>query len=502
LRFPDKIIASLEAWKREEVHRGVTDERKSNNHKWVKLFLNFLSKKNIIVMPSFKDKINDVLKKIVKNAQDYKIVAPMIQLIFWISLFSLLSIFGNWLQPLNETFFGIALIDSFLCAGWLQKGIVTAPIFLLYLLSNHPIKGNILAKYACSWIVSVFLVLMSIPSYNLKNIFIAIISCIVLSILYRKSIDIISDTEKFLNLSLVSIWIIFCISSSFLPNLNIIPLLIFSSIFLFYCLLYRKINKDEIMLMSSQITGSSTNLEISVYKKVVSVDGNIKSVPHIYALIFSYLISFFISYIPQPYNKYNIYITILSYLMVLLLLARETIRNMLSIPLWKQKLNNRRQIIIDKNEQDNVVELETEKVLVNIKKKLLKKEILLQTTVLILCVVVLKDYQLYESQYPLGLIVLFLAFLSGEHILKFIEQLKHLLIFSGRITNETLDFSEVREPEEDKTFMQKIKDFFNPFKKTRRFFAYIISTLFSVAVSGCKDLLYNFARIAYDFLFK
>jgi len=493
LQRPDKIIEALELWKREEVNTGVSEERKIKNHKWIKSFLNFLSKRNIIVMPSFKHKVNTTLQKMLKNVKDYKIIAPMVTLILWGFIFCLLSIFGNWFHPLSSHSFGIILIDNFLCAGWLQKGIVTAPIFLLYLSSNYPWKNNFVAKYACSLVGAISLVLLSIQLYDLNSILLAIIFCVFISILYINSINLISYTEKSLNLSLVSIWIIFCISSSFLPNLDIIPLSIFMGVLIYYCFLHRRINKEEIMLMSSQIAGSYTNLETYVHKKMVFVDGNVKSIPHIYALICSGIISSLITYIPKPYNVYNIYIIIFSYIVVLLLLTKEIVRKKTSIHSWKQTLNHKQQVIIDKDKiDDDIIELSADEVLISINNKLFKKEMLLQVTVFIFCVIILKDYQLYNFQYPLSLVILFSSFLFGEHIIKFAEQISHLLIFSGRITNETLDFQKVKEPEDDKTFMQKIRDFFRPFAKTRRFLNTILSAI---------AILYFFMKI-YDLLLK
>lgn len=169
LHFPDKIIMALELWKSEEIRTGVMRERMNQNHKWIELFLSFLSKKSIIMLPSFKHKIQFVLQNVIKNINDYKIVIPMVQLTLWGILFVLLSILGDWFHPLTYNFVGISLIDKFLCAGWLQKGVVTAPIFLLYLLSSYPIKENVIAKYAGSWGCSILLILFSIQSFYIGN---------------------------------------------------------------------------------------------------------------------------------------------------------------------------------------------------------------------------------------------------------------------------------------------------------------------------------------------
>lgn len=472
LNFPSKVIEAFEEWKRYEIRMGVEQERMIQNHKWIKLFLKFLSKRRIILMPSFSHKIKSVLKKAITNIKDYSIVFPIAQLALVVMVFVLFSIFGKWFRPLKYSSLGIALVDKFLCAGWLQKGIVTAPLFLLYVLSNH----SIIAKLAGSLGCSAFLVLLSIQSFSIGNILLALVFWIFLSIAYIKFIGFINYTKNALDLSLISVWLIFCISTVFLPSLNIVPLLVFIFVVMYYCFFHKKLNKEKILLMSSQIKGSYTNLETRPSEKAIQLEGNIKSVPHIYAFIFSGLVSSFIIYIPYPYYRYNVYVTILSYFVILLLLTKEIIKKKLSFSLWEERLNSNRQILIEKHSQGDIVELEVEKTLSMIKSKLLRKEILLQSLVFVCCVIALKGYQLFDFQYPLSLAVLFSAFLFGEHTAKFLKQMSQLLIFRGRITSEVFAFEKIRIKDEDQTFIQKLKDFFSLFSKARKF----LNTLFTV----------------------
>ena len=234
--------------------------------------------------------------------------------------------------------------------------------------------------------------------------------------------------------------------------------------------------------MSSQIKGSYTNLETRPSEKAIQLEGNIKSVPHIYAFIFSGLVSSFIVYIPYPYYRYNVYVTILSYFVILLLLTKEIIKKKLSFSLWEESLNSKRQILIEKHSQGDIVELEVEKTLSMIKSKLLRKEILLQSLVFVCCVISLKGYQLFDFQYPLSLAVLFSAFLFGEHTTKFLKQMSQLLIFRGRITSEVFAFEKIRIKKENQTFIQNLQDFFSSFLRTRKFLNALFTVVFVLSV--------------------
>jgi preprotein translocase subunit SecA len=500
LQSPEKIITALENWKKIDTLTGVTEQRKKLNRKFILKFLAFLSEKKLIsALPSFTHKARSLIGKVVSNIKDYKIIIPIASLLVWSAIFFLLSSYGAWYKPVDMSFTGFKLIDSFLCAGWMGKGIITAPVFMLYLLSNYPIQNNALMKYVYSIACASVLVFMSVEPYSFAGVLYAILRIIPISILYILFIGAISDIKKSMNLSLLSIWIIFCVLSAFLPELfrsGLIPVLIFSAVALYYCILHNRVNKEEILLASTQITGSFTNLESTLHKICRTIEGNVKCAPHIYALLFAFLVSVLLSCLPVKYQTYNTYLTILVYAAILFLVTNETLKARCSHRLWKKNLNSNSQMIIDKNAADEIIELETDEVLTGIRKKLFKREVILQSFAVLLCATALWGYKVGGSQFPLSLVVLPAAFIFGEQAVTALAQLSQLLIFRAQMVNETLDFKDIREPEEDKTLMEKISDFLNPFTQTRKTLntiLLIISVLYTLNAIYNK-LLELFAR--------
>jgi len=496
LQTPEKILGALEKWKENEtLDSGKTLEGTLRKYDLLKKFLMFLSyKRSIAVMPSFKHKINSVFNKLMLNIRDFKIAVPIIQMALFGLFFTLLGIFGARIEYKNPLPFGIIVMDDILCAGLLSGGFLIAPVFLLYFLSNHPNKKNIGANFLLG-VTGAFLFAFALAdSFGFIGLVKFIFTGLLLSLFYIKSVGMINYIDDTLNLSLFSAWLVFSISYALVFGLfaasGALTVIVFLGIILYYCLVHRRMNRMEITLISTRITGSYMNLESEACEMVKETDGNVMSLPHIYAFTFSLVVCYGVGLLPVLYGEYSGFIAVFTYLTIILLMTKEIMKTRFDANSWKQKLCSRGQILVDRD-SDDVEEGNTEIIIGKIKRRLFGKEIGLHFSIVILCVLLLWKHTLYDTQYPLGLLVVFSAFLMGEHSVKFIKQLTQLFIFRGRIVNKTLDFNEISEQEEKKTIVQKIRDFFNPFNKTKKVLNNFLKIL---AVFYVLEKIFNFVN--------
>ncbi|MDO4304158.1 MAG: hypothetical protein Q4D94_09605 [Bacillota bacterium] len=491
LQSPERIVTALENWKKQEVLLGYAQERVKINHKWILKFLKYLNERSIIsALPSFQYYLRSNMRKIIHNIKDYNTLQAIVGFFsFWL-FFVLFSKLGKW-TPLPDTaFMGFVLADNLLCAGFISKGIITAPLLPLSRALSD--MGKLIRFTISILFVFIYMNVLS-PIPNFLYFLLRIPLCLGMAYLYYMFVNQYRRLHMTVDVPMFSIWIAFSVSSAFLPEImeyGMRPLVVFGLIVLYYVLLHVRINKEYVTLLSTQIMGVTVKFESTSYKTQRVIEGNVRSLPHIYSFIGSFLLFLCLKNVPAPFNRITYYIFGLVYIIIFLILSVEIIKKRLSPYAWEKKLNSQKLIMIDSSAQD-IVEVNLLQTLKEIKRHLLKRELLLQIAVFLICGFALKDYQIKEGAYPLFLLILFAAFWFGEHMVKILTSLYQIFIYNGQIVTKTMDFEDIKEPNEEKTFMQKFLEFLNPFYSHKKAMNAILAILGILAALNEKFGLLN-----------
>lgn len=475
LQSPSKIELALEQWRRQEILREITSERTKLNHKWILKFLRYMNKKGVISpLPSFLHRLHSVVGKAIHSLRDFNGLFTFACLISFCGLFAASSLLLQWSPLTSVPFTSFFLVDTLLFAGFIAKGMVTAPMIPL-------------ARFFVGWearlrlgIITVFLffyINLLDPVRGFLPLLARVPMCVAFAVLYHVLCNLYTPLYLSTDIPLFSAWIVFSVSTAFLPVLwsySTRCVIVLGLVMLCDLTLHKYISKQSVSFLSTQIVSSAVALKSVQHRIQRKVSGYVSTASHIYAFIGSFLLHTCLKYLPMPYQKISYYAAILFYLAVLFLLDREVIWNRFSLNVWRENLHKNRLMIIDSSAEEPV-DLDLEQVLATLRHRFLIREILFQLAALGTCGFLLAENQAGET-YPLFLIVLSVSYWFGEHLSRLCSFIYQFFSRNGHMVEKTIDFEHIQEPEDDKTFSQKITDLLNPFTSYKK----AVTTIFAI----------------------
>ena len=137
MQTSEGILKSFEIWKIHEELSSIKMEIRKIHFTWIKDFVSYLSEKRVVgEMPTFKHYLSSLKKNFFLNITNPNIIFNTVNVLFYSAIFILFSVHGRWLPPLDLQFPGFELLDEGFFLGFLKKGIITAPIFVILFLSK------------------------------------------------------------------------------------------------------------------------------------------------------------------------------------------------------------------------------------------------------------------------------------------------------------------------------------------------------------------------------
>lgn len=476
LQSPLKIELALEQWRRQEILREITSERAKLNHKWIMKFLQYLNKKGIISpLPSFLHHLHSVVGKTIQRLKSFDVMFTLIYLISFCGLFAVSSLLLKQAPLPSVPFTSLFLIDTLLFAGFIAKGITTAPLIPLAqvfgAIETHLRFGSLL--------VFLFLYMNFLdPVHGILPLLARVPMCVAYAFFYHILCGLYMRLRLTTNIPLLSAWIVFSVSTAFLPVLwsySTRCVVVLGFIMLYELTLHKYISRQKISFLSTQIVSSAITFKSVQHRIQRSVSGYVSTTSHTYAFIGSFLLHACLKYLPAPYQEISYYAAILFYLITLFLIDRESIWNRFSLKAWQENLHENRLIMIDSSAEE-VVELDLKQVLANVRHRFLIREVLSQLVTFGACGFLLAGNPA-DGTYPLFLIILFVAHWFGEHLSKLCSCIYQFFSRNGHMVEKTIDFEHIQEPEDDKTFLQRLTDFLNPFVSCKKAVSVILAIL-------------------------
>jgi hypothetical protein len=476
LYTPNKIQEAFYKWYDWEEDNGVSKERRKLNQKWLTLFLKYLHDRNYVSsMPRMKHRLEGMFQNVVKNFSDIKTVLSLAQV-----LISILILFGatvlvewNIDKPVSEIAYQVDLI---IFGGLISAGVITAPIFgsiviNRILTTQEGIKALslIFALSIGSWLFW--------PAFEWLSISRFIIAIGFIAYLTGFAENLVINTQKLLGLSLISAWLITSILFVFIPAnfvLSSIPVLAFSLLVMGFICWYHKFSQKEFLLLSTFVEGNIEMKETN-FPTITKVSGSVGAKPHIYSLLFSFIVIELLNLFSLISSGTNFLIAIAIYFFTLVLLTFNTLKLRFSSKLWKNKLLKTRQIFVKREFNNNrYVELDLNPLLNRCFKSTLLKELGFQLFFFTIVIFLFWMQFFSDTNYPLSLIILSLSFVVGERLYHLSIELYNLVISRLPVSQEIIDLSNIKAPDR-RTLKERIKDFFSPTNKLTKTFRLLIA---------------------------
>lgn len=467
LQSTDKIQIAFERWYDKEVLEGVSKKRRQLNHAWLKIFLIFLYERNYIAsLPGLKHEFKSIFIKVYKNIQDVKTLFPLFEIMI-LSVFIILFVnFGKWIKPKSLTG-EYYYIDLLLCGGLLSKGVIISPALLAITSANLVTldKRNTLLTYLFAICIGIWFIWDGATFLSILKLILLLALILYSTNYFVRSVEYI---ENVIGISLVSVWICYCILFGLIPQMLLlskesITTILISLIFIIW---HQFINTKEFILFSTHVDKSSLQMKNENIRTNICVKGSTGFRPHFYALIFSFLVHSSVS-IFFSNNNILFLLSIVIYFLTLILMNYHIIELRFSFDGWRKRLFEKRQLLINGDNFDDLQVLDLLRELKTTKITFLKRELIFQIILFLFAIIILHNSKLYNisATFPVFLFILSISFLLGENIFIFYYDIKNAFI--NRVPNgfDHFDLSIINEPKEEKKWTDKIKDFFDPTKR-------------------------------------
>ena len=497
MQTSEGILKAFEVWRLHEEVMSVPQELRKFHFKLIRDFTCFLSEKNIIgKLPSFKHYFSSVKNNFIQSLKDFNNIIALGHTLIFSVIFIILSVYGHWLPPINLSFPGFELIDEAFFFGLLEKGIITAPIFVLLLLNRLHAPILYLLTSIITAFGYAFFTLMPISFLDyLYFIFITIM----LSMIYYFLVGQMKKIELFSNIPPISsLWIIICFAVLLLPRLysiGVIPAIVIFSLTLYYLFVHEKLSRQRLTLQSIQV---ENNISLSSHEIIAEryLHGYSKSTPHIMGLIFS--CTLYISFGRIINNSGIVFsIALLSYLLVMVIIIIR--RLILRFPLDDVV----KKIIISGLEIINkgVVENNPIKYIRKSRLILILKEISIQFLFFFVSSFLLRNYTVPTTTIPLCFVVAPISILFSEHCKLFFGKFSNYFLFQRTITTNSFEFEDVKPQNrtiKERSIGQKIIHFLNPISSLKKLvmFLWFCLGIMVTIVNGIDafDTITNFIK--------
>jgi hypothetical protein len=128
LQTPRRILEAMANWSRLEVERGLPADRRRVHMQWIRAYLTFLRRRNLIApLPTIAQRTRWRVDLAVQSAMTEASLVTLAGLVLFLSLFMAATVFGR-IPGLHLEGASVAF-DYLLCAGLLQFGTVTSAAF-------------------------------------------------------------------------------------------------------------------------------------------------------------------------------------------------------------------------------------------------------------------------------------------------------------------------------------------------------------------------------------
>lgn len=476
LRTPAQVQTALEEVISDQIATGVGEQRRQTNKKWLRLFLIFLRDRKLIgPLPTFQHRIKSVFAQSLKNLTETKTTLTVGGVVVFIVVFGLLTHFGRIATPTQLDTFG-TLVDAILFGRLLAAGAITAPAFGVLLLAGvllsiifpagvTTVKGvgpDRIIVFALQIFFAIWLTPWSSggitigPVISSSGIFLSIL------IIARITQKVVWWVENDSGLSLTSGWLSYCVLLIVIPLVvnpypGAVGLLIGFLAAVLTSYASQQFNKTEIELASKRLVRSERSMKDEDVFTSETVDGSCGSIAHIYAILISWISYEVLNRVTaaQTATTPKFYITAAIYLLTTCAYTTIILRKRFLPRSWASDLNRRHQAIKDVEDEES---LKTS--LRNVRNKLLARELIAQSLLIIAVTVLLRDYMLLDTGLPLGIFIVFCAYVFADHSRRFLVQLYRLVISRVPYSTEALDLSNLVVPDEHQSLPNRIKHFF------------------------------------------
>lgn len=466
------ILKAFETWQTHAEIMSIPTKIQKVHFKFIREFTLYLSEKGAIgKLPTIKNYVFSVVKNIALDFKNINNIMAIGSVLLCSVLFLILSTWGRWLQPLNLQFTGFEFIDDVFFFGFLQKGIIMAPIFVLLLLTRLRTEFVLIFYLILSTISAISLAFFTLRPVNLTDYLYFLFITIALSIIYSFLIIQIKKLDLIFNIPISSLIIVLCFSILLLPRLfiiGILPVIVIISLIIYYLLFHDKLSKKCLNFQATNFTeriALSSN-EIPTERHI---SGNSRSTPHIMGLIFSCIL-----YISIEKVINNMFITfmiaILSYLFIMSTIIVRRLLQRFNIKEMKQDIIISGLIISRKG----TLYTNPENILRKTRFILILQELLIQSLVLIISSFILQNYMIPTTTIPLSFIVVLIAVVFSENCKSFLGSFSNYLFWKEKINVDYFDFENIKtQKEKEKTKKQKILHFLNPFTSLKKIIIFI-----------------------------
>lgn len=476
LQSSRKIERALEQWRRQEILREITPERARLNHKWIMKFLRHLHRRGMIApLPTLRHRLHSVAGKLFRDLKDFKALLACVNVAVFCGLFAVSCLFLRGPAMPIRPFTGLFLVDALLFAGLMAKGTATAPLIPL---AHGTVNMNARIRFGLMAVLLFLYLNILNPAQGIPALLARIPICAALAVLYHLLCSLYAQLSLSTAIPLFSAWSVFSVSAAFLPALwacGMPCVMALAAAMLCELVLHRHISTQRISLLSTQIVNSVVTLESVQHRIQRRVSGSMGLTPHIYAFAGSFLLHTCLKSFSASYLRISYYAAGFFYFVILFLLGKEGIWHRCAPDTWRERLHENRLMIMDTSGTE-AVEMRPEPLLARLRRRFLIREILFQLAVLLLCALALPGYRT-ETGYPMFLIVLFVSQWFSRHLAQCASYIYQLFTCAGQVVEKTIDFEQIREPEDDKTFLQRLRDFLNPFTSCKKAVSTILALL-------------------------
>jgi preprotein translocase subunit SecA len=485
MRTSEGILNAFQKWRSQEEMHSSPEQIRKKNFKNIKKFISFLSEKDIVGdLPNIGHRVSASKKIFIDNFRDMKFTISVGSLVISLIVFVFLSIFGDFLPPVSSIpFQGFELLDNAFFFGMLRRGIITAPIFLLVLMG----RADNLTLGLISSVIASFLFTSVTLTLNDSNFYLIVLA---LSVFYFTFSSILKKIELLIKLPISSLWIMICFLFLVFPYLleaGFITIASIISLVIYYSFAHDKISRKKINVNSIRIKGG-VSLTSQETQSVRYLNGYTRSIPHIMGLAFSYTI-FVISENDGGDFDTRFLLSFISYLSVMsfIIFKRLHLRFPIKSVTEEIVLSG---IIIEGNFN---IKKSIEDFMRKARSFLVFKEIFINSTIMMILSLLLKDYTIPTTTIPLCFVVAPISLVFVENSKQFIKQFYNLFLVYRTNNIYSFEFEDVKASKDDFTKKQKLLHLINPTTSLKKLIAFLFLILTIVAnIDNGIDAIYRF----------
>jgi len=409
-------------------------------------------------------------------------------IVFYLFLFGILSVFGQWLPPLTLQFPGYELIDAGFFFGFLQRGIITAPAFVLLLLFQRYRATAPILKWIVSAIVALIYVYLALSPSAIIEYLYSLLIIIIATLIYYTFTNSINKMETVVGISVSSFWIVICFGGLLLPIFfatGLLPTIYLSLLIGYFMCFHRKLARSALVLQSIRITDNKT-LSSEPVQSAKYMQGDTGNLPHIIGLIFSCTLFLSLEQIVDN-SKFVTLIALFSYLIVMTLFIFRILITRFNVDSFVEGLSNSGLIVIDLKKH---VKADATQVFLKARINLIIFEVSSQIMLVLVALFLLRGYDIPTTNIPLVFVTVAVSKLFSVFTLDVIKYLAKIFYRNRVFSTDSFEFSavmKVSDKKKETTWSKKLKRLLNPFTSIRKFIIFlwmllvIITTLVNAA---------------------